>query len=267
MGLPVAAGGGLAGIIALIVALLAGGGGGGGSGGLSGFGDALESDLDAPASEEEQFVEFLAEDTQAVWADIFAEDGREYAYATVNTFTGQVNTGCGPATSAVGPFYCPADGQVYLDLGFFDELRSRFGVPGDFAQAYVVAHEIGHHVQNLLGTSAEVRAREQAAGSQEEANQWSVRLELQADCYAGVWANSVYQRGQEDPQGDVGLERGDIEEGLAAAQAVGDDRIQSQAGMTVNPESWTHGSSEQRQRWFYRGFETGDPNRCNTFSE
>jgi uncharacterized protein len=267
MGLPVAAGGGLAGIIALIVALLAGGGGGGGSGGLSGFGDALESDLDAPASEEEQFVEFLAEDTQAVWADIFAEDGREYAYATVNTFTGRVNTGCGPATSAVGPFYCPADGQVYLDLGFFDELRSRFGVPGDFAQAYVVAHEIGHHVQNLLGTSAEVRAREQAAGSQEEANQWSVRLELQADCYAGVWANSVYQRGQEDPQGDVGLERGDIEEGLAAAQAVGDDRIQSQAGMTVNPESWTHGSSEQRQRWFYRGFETGDPNRCNTFSE
>jgi uncharacterized protein len=267
VGLPVAAGGGLAGIIALIVALLAGGGGGGGGGGLPGFGDALETDLDAPASEDEQFVEFLAEDTQAVWADNFTEDGRQYQYATVNTFTGQVNTGCGPATSAVGPFYCPADGQVYLDLGFFDELRSRFGVPGDFAQAYVVAHEIGHHVQNLLGTSAEVRAREQAAGSQEEANQWSVRLELQADCYAGVWANSVYQRGQEDPEGEVGLERGDIEEGLAAAQAVGDDRIQSQAGMTVNPESWTHGSSEQRQRWFYRGFETGDPNQCNTFSE
>ncbi|MGH9261780.1 MAG: neutral zinc metallopeptidase, partial [Acidimicrobiales bacterium] len=124
-----------------------------------------------------------------------------------------------------------------------------------------------HHVQSLLGTSAELRARKQAAGSQEEANQWSVRLELQADCYAGVWANSVYQRGQEDPEGDVGLERGDIEEGLAAAQAVGDDRIQSQAGMTVDPESWTHGSSEQRQRWFYRGFETGDPNQCNTFSE
>jgi uncharacterized protein len=267
MGMPVAAGGGVIGLIVLIAVVLLGGGGGDGSGGLSGFGDALETDLDAPPSEEEQFVNFLAEDTQAVWADLFVQDGRQYEYATVNTFAGQVSTGCGVATSAVGPFYCPADGQVYLDLDFFDELRSRFGAPGDFAQAYVVAHEVGHHVQNLLGTSAAVREREQAAGSQEEANRWSVGLELQADCYAGVWAQSVYQRGQEDPQGDVGLEEGDIEEGLAAAEAVGDDRIQSEAGIEVDPESWTHGSSAQRQEWFTRGFESGDPNRCDTFSE
>ena len=155
---------------------------------------------------------------------------------------------------------------MYLDLDFFDELASRFDAPGDFAQAYVVAHEIGHHVQNLVGTSAEVRQREQQASSEEEANEWSVRLELQADCYAGVWANSVYVRGQEDPSGDVGLEEGDIEEGLAAAEAVGDDRIQSQAGMTVDPESWTHGSSEQRREWFDRGFRSGDWNDCDTFS-
>jgi predicted metalloprotease len=266
MGMPVAAGGGVIGLLVLLATVFLGGGGGS-TGGLNGFGDAVETEVGASPTEDEQFVEFLAEDTQAVWADLFAEQGQQYQYATVNTFTGQVSTGCGPATSAVGPFYCPADSQVYLDLDFFDELRSRFGAPGDFAQAYVVAHEVGHHVQNLVGTSAAVRDREQAAGSQEEANQWSVRLELQADCFAGVWANSVYVRGEEDPQGDVGLEAGDIEEGLAAAQAVGDDRIQSQAGMAVNPESWTHGSSAQRQEWFNRGFESGDPDRCDTFSE
>ena len=266
MGMPMAAGGGVIGLLVLLATVLLGGGGGT-TGGLSGFGEQLETDLDAPLTEEEEFVQFLAEDTQAVWADIFAEDGQQYSYATVNTFSQQVSTGCGGATSAVGPFYCPADSQVYLDTGFFDELSSRFGAPGDFAQAYVVAHEIGHHVQNLLGTSAAVREREPAAGSQEEANQWSVRLELQADCYAGVWAHSVYVRGEEDPTGDVGLQEGDIEEGLAAAQAVGDDRIQSQAGMEVSPETWTHGSSAQRQEWFNRGFESGDPDRCDTFSE
>ncbi|HET9610626.1 MAG TPA: neutral zinc metallopeptidase [Acidimicrobiales bacterium] len=262
LGLPMTAGGGVIGLIVLLATVLLGGG----SGGVGGLGETLESDLGAPATEEEEFVEFLAEDTQAVWADIFTEDGRQYSYATVNSFTGQVSTGCGAATSAVGPFYCPADGQVYLDLGFFDELRSRFGAPGDFAQAYVVAHEVGHHVQNLLGTSAAVREREQAAGSQEEANRWSVALELQADCYAGVWAHSVYERGEEDPQGDVGLDEGDIEEGLAAAEAVGDDRIQAQAGMDVNPESWTHGSSAQRREWFQRGFDSGDPDSCDTFA-
>ena len=167
MALPVTAGGGVIGLLVLLASVLLGGGGGGGGG----LGDVLQSDLDAPGPETEQdeFVAFLAEDTQAVWADIFTQEGRQYEYATVNSFTGQVSTGCGPATSAVGPFYCPADRQVYLDLEFFDELASRFGAPGDFAQAYVVAHEIGHHVQNLQGTSAEVRAREQAAGSLREA--------------------------------------------------------------------------------------------------
>lgn len=262
LGLPVTAGGGVIGLIVLLATVLLGGG----SGGVGGLGETLESDLGAPPTEEERFVEFLAEDTQAVWADIFAADGRRYDHAFVNSFTGQVSTGCGAATSAVGPFYCPADGQVYLDLGFFDELRSRFGAPGDFAQAYVVAHEIGHHVQNLLGTSAAVRERQQSAGSREEANQWSVALELQADCYAGVWAHSVYERGEEDPDGDVGLDEGDIDEGLAAAEAVGDDRIQAQAGAGVDPESWTHGSSAQRRAWFTRGFDTGDPDRCDTLA-
>jgi uncharacterized protein len=262
MALPVTAGGGVIGLLVLLASVLLGGGGGGG-----GLGSVLESDLGAPGpeTEQDQFVAFLSEDVQAVWADIFTEDGRQYEYTTVNSFTGQVSTGCGPATSAVGPFYCPADRQVYLDLGFFDELATRFDAPGDFAQAYVVAHEIGHHVQNLVGTSDEVRAREQAAGSEEEANRWSVRLELQADCYAGVWAHSVYQRGQEEDS-DVALEDGDIEEGLAAAESVGDDRIQSQAGVAVNPESWTHGSSEQRRTWFTRGYESGDPDRCDTFA-
>jgi uncharacterized protein len=264
--MPVTMGGGLIGVLVALATIFLSGGGDGSGGGLSGFGDALETDLDAPPTEDEQFVEFLADDTQAVWSDLLAADGRSYEPAVVNTFEGQVGTGCGAATAAVGPFYCPADRQVYLDLGFFDELQSRFDAPGDFAQAYVVAHEVGHHVQNLLGTSAMVHEREQAAGSPAEANEWSVRLELQADCYAGVWANSVYVRGREDPQGDVGLQPGDIEEGLAAAEAVGDDRIQSQAGVEVNPETWTHGSSDQRQEWFDRGFDSGDPDACDTFS-
>ena len=266
VGVPLAAGGGLAGIIALLVALLAGGGGGG-SGGLGSILEQLpgavpqESRSDEIAteaqSEEAAFVEFLAEDTQAVWAAEFERAGQEYRFARLNMFTGQVDTACGPATSAVGPFYCPADGEVYIDLDFFRELSDRFGAPGDFAQAYVIAHEIGHHVQNLLGISDEVRDRQQAAGSQAEANQWSVGLELQADCLAGVWAHSVYARGD--------LEAGDIEEGLAAAQAVGDDRIQEQAGMDVNPETWTHGSAAERQEWFNRGFGSGDSSRCDTF--
>jgi uncharacterized protein len=147
---------------------------------------------------------------------------------------------------------------VYIDLDFFRELRSRFGAPGDFAQAYVIAHEIGHHVQNELGVSAMVNERQRTAGSQEEANEWSVRLELQADCLAGVWGHSVNERGD--------LEPGDLQEGMTAAEAVGDDRIQEQAGVDVSPETWTHGSSEQRQEWFNRGFESGDSDQCDTFS-
>jgi hypothetical protein len=263
LALPVGAGGGVIGIIVLLATVLLGGGGGGGGGGLGGL--LEEEGAPAPETEQDAFVEFLTEDIQAVWADQFAQQGQQYEYTTVNSFTGQVSTGCGGASSAVGPFYCPADRQVYLDLGFFDELASRFDAPGDFAQAYVVAHEVGHHVQNLDGTSDQVRAREQAASSEEEANEWSVRLELQADCYAGVWAHSVDVRGRQEGS-DVALEPGDIDEGLAAAEAVGDDRIQSQAGMEVNPETWTHGSSEQRREWFTRGYESGDPAQCDTFS-
>ena len=263
IGVPLAAGGGLVGIIALLIALVSGGGGGLGSmvqqlpGAVP---DASSSNevADEAESQEADFVKFLTEDTQAVWATEFQQTGRQYRYARLTMFTDQVNTGCGPATSAVGPFYCPADGRVYIDLDFFRELSDRFGAPGDFAQAYVVAHEVGHHVQNLLGISDEVSQRQRAAGSQAEANQWSVALELQADCLAGVWAHSVYARGD--------LEPGDVEEGLAAAQAVGDDRIQEQAGMTVDPETWTHGSAEQRQRWFERGFESGESSQCDTFT-
>ncbi len=267
MALPVTAGGGVIGVLVLLASLLLGGGGGG-SGGAGDLGRVLESDLGAPEPEtaQDQFVAFLTEDIQAVWADEFTQQGRTYQYAEVVSFHDQVSTGCGAATSAVGPFYCPEDSTAYLDLAFFDELASRFGAPGDFAQAYVVAHELGHHVQNLEGTSAEVHAREQAARSEEEANRWSVALELQADCYAGVWAHSVYQRGHEQGS-DVALEDGDIEEGLAAAEAVGDDRIQSQAGVAIDPETWTHGSSEQRRTWFTRGYDSGDPAACDTFAE
>ena len=262
MGVPLAAGGGLFGLIAILIALVAGGGGGLGSmidqlpGAVPEASSSNEVANEAQ-SEDAQFVKFLTEDTQAMWASEFQQVGRQYQYARLNMFTGQVNTGCGAATSAVGPFYCPADGEVYIDLDFFRELSDRFGAPGDFAQAYVIAHEIGHHVQNLMGISDEVRQHQQAAGSQEEANTWSVRLELQADCLAGVWAHSVYARGD--------LEPGDVEEGLAAAEAVGDDRIQEQAGMSVNPETWTHGSSAERQEWFNRGFESGESSECDTF--
>jgi predicted metalloprotease len=262
LGVPLAAGGGLVGIIALLIAVLSGGGGGLGSminqipGGVPDGSSSNEVASEAQ-SEEASFVKFLTEDTQALWAAEFQQAGRQYQYARLNMFTDQVNTGCGPATSAVGPFYCPADAEVYIDLEFFRELSDRFGAPGDFAQAYVVAHEIGHHVQNLLGISDEVRQRQQAAGSQAEANRLSVGLELQADCLAGVWAHSVYVRGD--------LEPGDIEEGLAAAEAVGDDRIQAQAGMTVDPETWTHGSSAERREWFDRGFESGESSQCDTF--
>ena len=277
MALPIGAGGGVVGIIVLLLVTLLGGGGGGSGSGGGGLGDILDQlpgavpsadggqngvtdDPNAPDpnAEEAAFVEFLTEDIQAVWADEFQRGGETYDYARVNLFTGQVSTACGGATSAVGPFYCPADSEVYIDLEFFRELRTRFGAPGDFAQAYVVAHEIGHHVQNELGISDRVRREEQSASSEEEANRWSVRLELQADCLAGVWAHSVYARGD--------LESGDVEEGLAAAQAVGDDRIQEQAGMDISPETWTHGSSAQRQEWFDRGFQSGSSDDCDTFS-
>ncbi len=193
-----------------------------------------------------------------MWTDLFAQAGQQYRPADLVLFEGSTNSACGGATSAIGPHYCPLDEQIYIDLGFFDELQRRFGASGgDFAEAYVIAHEVAHHVQNLLGISDQVNALSQQDPSQR--NGLSVRLELQADCWSGVWAHSIYQRG------DV-LEPGDIEEALSAAAAVGDDRIQAQSGGRINPESWTHGSSEQRVAWFSTGYETGDPNACDTFS-
>jgi uncharacterized protein len=203
-----------------------------------------------------QFLRFVTGDINDFWSGRFATSGGTYRPAIVNVFDRSVQTGCGPATSAVGPFYCPADEQVYLDLDFFRELSERFHAPGDFAQAYVVAHEIGHHVQNITGITDQVERATRA--DPQRANDLSVRTELQADCLAGVWGHSTYERGL--------LERGDLDEGLTAAAAVGDDRIQAQATGQINPETWTHGSSEERAAWFKRGFDAGDPASCDTFS-
>ncbi len=210
-----------------------------------------------PAEEQvADFISFVLDDVQSTWTREFAKAGREYQRARLVLFTDATRSGCGFAESAAGPFYCPADSKVYIDLGFYNELRSRFGVPGDFAQAYVLAHEVGHHVQHLLGISDKVRDA-QSGGNRQQANTLSVRLELQADCLAGVWAHSTNERRL--------LEEGDVEEGLAAASAVGDDRIQKQMGGRVSPESWTHGSAKQRAGWFRRGLETGRINDCDTF--
>ncbi len=194
-------------------------------------------------------------DAQNVWTDIFRREGIEYQRAKLVIFRDITQTGCGTGQAASGPFYCPADGNVYLDLGFFDELHRRFGAPGDFAQGYVIAHEVGHHVQNLMGTSD--RVQEAMQSDRRNANQYSVRLELQADCYAGIWGRTAASRNLLDP--------GDVEEGLAAAEAVGDDRLQEMAGRAVNPESFSHGSSAQRMEWFQRGFKSGDVRDCDTF--
>jgi uncharacterized protein len=202
-------------------------------------------------------VDAVFDDLQTTWEqDIFRPAGRAYEETGLVLFTDRTNSGCGAASSATGPFYCPADGLVYLDLGFFRELERNFAAPGDFAQAYVIAHEVGHHVQSVIGTSAAVQRESREDPS--AANELSVRLELQADCFAGVWGASVYERGI--------LEPGDVEEALAAAAAVGDDRIQRRTQGRIDPETFTHGTSEQRARWFRTGFDTGDPEACDTFS-
>lgn len=201
------------------------------------------------------FVSFVLDDAQNTWAQVFAQEGQQYPPARLVLFRDGTQSGCGFGQSAMGPFYCPADQRVYIDLGFYQELQNRFGAPGDFAQAYVIAHEIGHHVQNVLGVSGQVREAQERDPSQ--ANELSVLLELQADCFAGIWAHSTEQRRL--------LESGDVEEALGAAAAVGDDRIQSQSGGGVNPETWTHGSAQQRASWFRRGFESGNIDSCNTF--
>lgn len=199
-----------------------------------------------------EFVTFVFNDAQTAWQSGVAG---QYRDARLVLFTDLTDSGCGTAQSASGPFYCPADERVYIDLGFYDELQQRFGAAGDFAQAYVIAHEVGHHVQHVMGIDDQVRTSQQR--DPDNANEWSVRLELQADCFAGIWANSTQDRNL--------LEAGDIEEGLNAAAAIGDDRIQRMSGQSVSPESFTHGSSAQRVEWFQRGMEAGRVESCNTF--
>lgn len=203
-----------------------------------------------------QFVSVVLADTEQTWAGIFSQRGSRYEPPTLVLFTDATQSACGVGQSAMGPFYCPADRKVYLDLSFFRDLDARFGAPGDFAQAYVIAHEVGHHVQTLLGLSSNVSAARERA-SEREGNALSVRMELQADCYAGVWGHYAARRGL--------LEPGDAEEGLRAAAAIGDDRLQRQSQGRVAPESFTHGSSEDRQRWLGRGLDSGNIDACNTF--
>lgn len=209
--------------------------------------------------EQSQFVAVVLADTEDTWNEIFRQSGRDYREPTLVLFSGSVRSACGFAQAAMGPFYCPADQKVYIDLSFYSDLQNRFQAPGDFAQAYVIAHEVGHHVQTLLGISAQVQ-RQKAQLSKAEANQLSVRQELQADCLAGIWAHHADRT-------RALLEQGDIEEGLNAASAIGDDRLQKQARGYVTPESFTHGSSAQRVNWFKRGYASGDVNACDTFGE
>jgi predicted metalloprotease len=216
----------------------------------------------APIDDEgSRFVKAVLKSTETVWGSVFREQlGRSYSEPRLVMFSDAVPSACGTNSSAVGPFYCPPDHRVYIDISFYNELDRRFGAPGDFAQAYVIAHEVGHHVQNLLGIDEKVRDAQQR-GNEAQANQLSVRMELQADCFAGVWG--YYVKAQSGP-GKVTLEPGDVEEGLRAAAAIGDDAIQRKAQGQVTPESWTHGSSAQRVQWLRRGLESGQVSACNT---
>lgn len=253
--------GGIGLIIFLLISLL-------GGTGLDGALDQFQTR--APQQTDQQAAEFQGEDdyevfaatvlgsTDDTWRVIFDQSGLIYQVPTLVLFRDSTSSGCGGATSAVGPHYCPVDQTIYLDETFFDELQARFGAQGgDVAQAYVIAHEVGHHVQSLLGVMQQVQDSQRRAGSQAEANELSIRLELQADCLAGVWANSIREMGVFLP--------GEINEAIDAAAAVGDDRIQESVQGQVNPEKWTHGSSEQRVDWFTTGYETGDPASCETF--
>lgn len=272
IGAPMALGGGLGFLVLIVIVALLGGdprallqmqqqlpqAGPGGFGPEEGAGQAGPIETDPAEEEAKQFVSVVLADTEDVWREIFTQSGKRYQEPKLVLFRDQVRSACGMASAAVGPFYCPGDSKVYLDLGFFEEMRRRFRAAGDFAQAYVIAHEIGHHVQNQLGITDQVHAQ-QGRISQEEYNELSVRLELQADFLAGAWAHHA-----QSMQGI--LERGDIEEALNAAQAIGDDRLQMEAQGYVVPESFTHGTSEQRARWFRLGLETGDLSKMDTFS-
>lgn len=254
-------GGGGLGLIAIILYMLFGGGGDLFGGSNSGFQQQPPAGVtqtgDRSEDEMAEFVSVVLGYTEDAWNEIFQENGMDYREPTLTIFSGQVQSACGVASSQVGPFYCPADEQLYIDLAFYDQLANEFGAAGDFAMAYVIAHEVGHHVQNLLGIMEQVQGY-RGRVSDAEYNDLSVRLELQADYLAGVWANYVQQEGL--------LEEGDFEEALQAAFAVGDDTLQMQAQGYVVPDSFTHGTSEQRMRWFRRGFEAGDLSDGDTFN-
>lgn len=227
-------------------------------GGASATADSPAQVRTSPQEEQtKQMLSKILANTEDTWGKLFSESGKQYENPKLVLFSGQVQSACGSASAAMGPFYCPSDHKLYLDMSFFHDLSTRFGAPGDFAQAYVVAHEVGHHVQNLLGTADKVHSAQQRT-SEAEKNQLQVRMELQADCYAGIWA---YRADQERHI----LETGDVEEALAAASGVGDDRLQQQSQGVVVPESFTHGSSKQRMTWFQRGAKSGDPRQCDTF--
>ncbi|MDQ5843265.1 MAG: neutral zinc metallopeptidase [Thermoproteota archaeon] len=264
-----AVGGGIGGLILLILVLLLGGGDPGmifndnpNNAGINNPGSSSYYEGTRPISQEEReladFVSVVLADTEDTWNEIFAAQNLDYREPTLVLFSSAVESACGFAESAVGPFYCPLDEKVYIDLSFYQDLKDRFGAPGDFAQAYIIAHEVGHHVQNQIGIMEEVSIAQQQANSQVEANRLSVRLELLADCLAGVWAYNANR------DRDI-LEQGDIEEGLNAASNIGDDRLQMEFQGQVTPDSFTHGSSAQRVSWFERGLEAGDINSCNTF--
>jgi uncharacterized protein len=262
-------GGGLGIIAVLIFLAIQIFGGGGGAGGFSiddvlapaGTAPGAQNESPIPADEDPQrdlkdFSTYVFEDAQDMWAGVFRESGQSYDNAQMVLYTGRVSTGgCGGATSAVGLFYCPADQRLYFDLSFYQDMEQQLGASGDFAWAYVIAHEMGHHVQQQSGTSDQVTQAQ--SQNPDDANALSVRLELQADWYAGVWGATVFEEGA--------LEEGDLEEAFGAAEAVGDDRIQGRTG-SINPDSFTHGTSEQRRNWFTTGYESGDPAACDTFS-
>ena len=262
LGIPAAGGGlGLVGVVIYLAITLLGGGGAFEV--PAGFDDAAQAPdtRGIPASQDPErdlrdFSGAVFSNAQDLWERTFQAEGKEFRRAKLYLYRGAAETGCGYGSAASGPFYCPADQRVYLDLSFYVEMERRLQAPGDFAWAYVIAHEVGHHVQHVLGTEAEVRRLQR--DDPDSANELSVRLELQADCYAGVWARSAFEEGA--------LERGDIEEAIVASQAVGDDRLQQQSGGIVNPDSFTHGSSQQRSRWFRQGNSAGRPGDCDTFS-
>ncbi|HEY9879730.1 MAG TPA: neutral zinc metallopeptidase [Leptolyngbyaceae cyanobacterium] len=257
-----AVGGGLGTVVlALIVAFLGGDPIAVLRGGAPSGGDYSQLPSGATSPQEEQLVDFVSVvlgDTEDTWNQIFQEQiGQPYQEPKLVLFSGSVDSACGFAQAAMGPFYCPADQKVYIDLSFYDDLKTRHQAPGDFAQAYVISHEVGHHVQNLLGISDQVHRLQQRV-DEADANQLSVRLELQADCFAGVWANHAQESRQI-------LEQGDVQEALNAASQIGDDRLQMESRGYVTPDSFTHGSSEQRVRWFQQGIQTGQLEQCNTF--